>query len=317
MIEDKIIETSIDLFEPNEIYTTNLRDLLLEKLTKRYKNICFSSMLITEIVEIIRYSERYMVDNRLDGGCYVNVQFKARGVVLHKGSVLHGCKVIKITNSNVIVDHKYATGMMVADAKKRVFGLISKDQIVPVVITNVRYNVGKPQISIICTPFTPTTIRQIYYNVNQAMTPEDTDKIDSLLEEYNKELELHKKMETSKSYQFFKDLIYPYKTKQKFTVGVIGSKFTPIKLDIKSILSIKNGYITLPEVSDDIYYSKEKIPSESIYIIDSPYYSALSELMLMKLNHLTMLRGFAEQYDTAEKVKEMLAYWKMCTTLKE
>lgn len=317
MIEDKIIETSIDLLEPVEIYAADLPKLLLEKLNARYKGICYSSMLITDIVEIIRYSDRYLVDNRLDGACYVNVQFRVSGIILNKGEILHGCKVVKITNTNTIINHKYAIGMMIADPKRRMIGLVQENQIIPVIIQNVRYNIGKPQISIICMPYIPVIKILTFYNIQNNLSPEDTDKVDKLLTNITKELELHEKIKTNKSYTFFKDITYPYKTQQKFKLTPLGSAFTPLQLTLQNILSIKEGCITLPEVSDDVYHSKNKSTSDKVHTIDSTYYAAISEMLLEKMSYLTMLRGFTEQYDTPAKVENMLAYWKMCKSLKE
>ena len=317
MIEDKIIETSVDLLEPVDIYTVDLPKLLLDKLIKRYKGVCYSSMLITDVLEIIRYSDRYLVDNRLDGGCYVNVQCKVRGIILCKGEILHGCKVIKITNSNIIIDHKYVTGMMLADPKRRVIVLVRKDQLIPVIVNDVRYNIGKPQISIICIPYIPMPIKQIFYNINDNLSPEDTEKVDDLLTRITDELTIHNNIKNTKSYAFFRDVMYPYKTQQKFNMSPIGSKFNAVNLDIKSLLAIKDGCILLPDLSTDIQHSKNKLDTPNVQIIDSSYYPAISELLINKLNYLIALRGFAEQYDTPEKVENMLAYWKTCMSLKE
>ena len=50
MIVNKILETTIDLFDSAEIYTADVEAMLIKKLEARYKNKCFKSVLITEIL---------------------------------------------------------------------------------------------------------------------------------------------------------------------------------------------------------------------------------------------------------------------------
>jgi DNA-directed RNA polymerase subunit E'/Rpb7 len=316
MFDTKVLETTIDLFDPSEIYATDPVKLIKDKLNARYVGICFSSILITEITDIIRYSDFRLVDNHLNGAAYVDVQFRVKGFMLVKGEVLHGCKVVQITNTGVFIDHPYASGMMQPDTHKRVIGLIRKDQIVPVIVQNVRYNIGKSQISIICTPYIPTVPKVVYYNITDHLSADDTDKVDDLLNRIEEEKKLHESIKSNKSYIFFKNIMYPFKTQQKFTESKIGEKFAPVEETLKSLLTIKDGCLVMPENSSPIYLSKQKLDTDAVQIIDSPYYPAISEMLLQRLMNLTTLRLFTEQYDTVEKTQSMLPYWKVCTSLK-
>ncbi len=130
------------------------------------------------------------------------------------------------------------------------------------------------------------------------------------------EMQLHDKIKTNKSYTFFKNIMYPYKTQQKFTLSQVGSKFTPVELTNRVLNEIDSGSMILPEASDEIYHSKTKLDLDNAQIIDSPVYPALSTMLLLKLNYLTALRGFVEQYSTTEEVEKNIAYWKQCLALK-
>lgn len=317
MLHSKILETSVDLMEPSDIYANDIVKLLMSKLHNRYVGYCFSSMLITKITEIIRHSDRIMVDNRLDGGCYINVQFKVEGHILIQGEILHGATVVQITNSNIIINHKYATGMMMADPKRRVFGLVQKDQTIPVIVQNMRYNIHKPQITIMCTPYTPSPLPQIYYNITEKLTVEDSAKINDILTMLKEEQDKHEQIKSNTSLTFFKNIMYPYKTQQKFTMSPLGNKFKALEITMKQLTELKNVCLILPDASDVIYCSTTKLDNENVQIIDSAAYPAISELLLHQLNYLTALRGFTEVYDTPDKVKEHLAYWKQCISLKE
>lgn len=319
MLITKVLETAVDLFSPEDIYALDLPKLLLSKLNERYANKCYSSILIFKVIEIIRYSDRIMVDNRLDGAAYVNVQFKVEGVILTKGEVLQGCKIVNTTSFGVIIQHSYAVGIMTQDPQKKAIAVLKKDQIVPVIVDDVRYNIGKPQITITCKPYTPQSFPEIFYNINEILSPEDTEKIDLLLTELSDEKKLHTVLKSNKSYEFFKNLIYPYKTIRKFQMSPVGSNFSTVVLELKEILKIRDGCITNVDlnVDDFVVHSKKTINSQDLQIINGPLYPALSSILHHKIQFLRMLREFAEQYDTPEKNQQLMAYWKVCMSLKE
>lgn len=320
MIITKILETSVDLFEPDDIYALDVKKLLLQKLNERYSNKCFSSILITKVIDIIRYSDRIMVDNRLDGGAYVNVQFKVEGIILTKGEVLQGCKIVNIASFGVIVNHSHAVGIMTQDPQKKAISLIKKDQIIPIIVDDVRYNIGKSQITITCKPYTPQPFPEVLYNITEILSPEDTEKIDTILAELGEEEKRHETVKSEKSYEFFKNLIYPYKTVRKFNLSPIGSTFKSVSLVLKDILEIRDGCITSSDITtnDFLVHSKKTYNNSiNLQVINSPLYPALSSIIQQRITYLRMLRGFAEQYDTTAKNQEMLAYWKVCMSLKE
>lgn len=319
MLITKVLETSVDLFSPEDIYTLDLPKLLLEKLNERYANKCFSSILIFKVVEIIRYSDRIMVDNRLDGAAYVNAQFKVEGLILTKGEVLQGCRVSSSTSLGVIIQHPHAVGIMGQDIQKKAITVLKKDQIVPVIVEDVRYNVGKPQITITCKPYTPQPFPEVFYNINEILSPADTEKIDAILAELASEQKLHMPLKSSKSYEFFENLVYPYKTARKFHMSPIGSKFSPIKLDLKEILKVREGCITNADLNTDdfVVHFKKNINSPDLQVINSPLYPAISSILYQKIQFLRMLREFVEQYDTPEKNQPMMAYWMICSSLKK
>ena len=320
MIITKILETSIDLFEPSDIYSLDVKKLLMQKLSERYCNKCFSSILILKILDIIRYSDRIMVDNRLDGGAYINVQFKVEGVILVKGEILQGCKVINVASHGIIIDHPYAFGSMKQDPQKKAIAIIKKDQIVPVIVDDVRYNVGKSRISIMCTTYTPQSFLEILYNITEILSPADTEKLDLLLLALADEEKIHESLNSEKSYDFFKKLIYPYKTQRKFQLSPIGSNFKNIQLTLKNILEIRDGCITNADsaINEFLLHSKKtQITNAEIQVIDSPLYPAIISIIQQRITYLITLRGFVEYYNTIEKNQEMMAYWQVCMSLKK
>ncbi len=316
----KIIETTVDLFKSVDIYAADVKKMITEKLIQRYVGKCFQSMLIQSITNIIRYSDTYLVDNRLDGAAYIDVQFEAEGLVFVKGEVLHGCKVVDITTTGVIVSHKYAGGLLQSDPKKQVIKIIKKDQLIPVIIQAARYTPNQNQITIRGIPYVTMDPSNVFYNITEVLSPADTDKVDALLAELSEEMKLHSGM-TSKSYEFFKELVYPYKTTQKFESSKLSEQFSKVGTELKSILEINSGCIMSPVETYkssglSLYHSKKSAGASYGLVIDSPLYPAILEIITKRLMYLRDLRGFAEQYDAQEKIQENMIYWKVCQSLK-
>ena len=65
MIITKNFQTTIDLDNSNDIYNINKDKIILDKLNERYKNICFQSALILEIVKIFRSKVVDIADNSI------------------------------------------------------------------------------------------------------------------------------------------------------------------------------------------------------------------------------------------------------------
>lgn len=317
MLITKVLETSVDLFDSADIFAVDVKKLLIDKLTARYANKCYMSMLITGIVEIIRHSDRRMVDNRLDGGSTIDVQFKAQGIILVRGEILHGCKVVDISSSKILVDHKYASGMLIPDPKKQVIKIIKKDQLIPVRVNDVRYNVGQSQISVRGMPYSPTVPTNTFYSITKGLSPDQLENIKLLIKEYHTELAKHESLSKSKPYEFFREVIYPYKNQQKFELSKQGAGFTAMDIDDAKLLTYTSGCIVSPsqalKSNEFIYYSNNANSAQ----ISADLYMILADCINRRIIHLMGLRGFAEQYDTPEKTQELVAYWRVCQSLKE
>lgn len=337
MIITKVLQTSIDLFTDADIYSQDIESVLMRKLTDRYVNHCWQSMLITSIKKIVKHSDITMVDNRLDGAAYINVKFEAEGIILVQGEVLHGCKVIEAATTGIIVEHKYAGGLIYPDPRGQAVKLIQKDQVISIIVDKARYNVNQKQISIRGIPFIPLPPSDIYYQITNILSPEDTDKVDYLLNKLNEEMKLHDSIKNEKSYEFFRDLMYPYKSLQKFKETKIGDSFKPVDIDLKAILELHGGCLIAPSASskqDTFLYHSKSVPAPLLDIfvnqtsdaliskqrsilINSEMYPAISDIINRRILYLQALRGFVEQYDTQSKVVERMAYWRVCQSLKE
>jgi hypothetical protein len=327
MIINKVLETTIDLLDPNDIYASNIDNLLMKKLDIRYKNKCYQSILILEIMKIIRRSTIKMVDNRLDGGAYIDVQFEVKGIIFIQGEILHGCKIIEIHSNATIAEHEYAgiklqkeiNLKLQKDIGDAIFKILQVGQKIPVIVQKIRYMPNQSSISMIAIPYLPTISTEVYYEINQGLNPSQTEQIGYILDCIKTEEELHKTVNT-KAYDFFKDILYPYKTNQKYEQSkkVSSLKLIPVSLELKNMLEIDHGIITYPsednKINKRLFWSKNldvDILKDQL-VITSSVYPVLADICNKYLLYLQALRGFVETYPTTENMQELLVYWKLC-----
>jgi hypothetical protein len=109
--------------------------------------------------------------------------------------------------------------------------------------------------------------------------------------------------------------MYPYQKPRKFTSSPIGANFKPIDADEKTLSDIAPGSSIImhdANVEQFAAVSQKSITGS----IEAEAYAALSSILMQRLQYLQALRGFTEQYSTVEKNREMMAYWKVCSSLK-
>lgn len=333
MIVIKIIQTTIDILNPNDIYSSNIEYFITQELEKRYKNRCYLSILITDINKIIRLSSINMVNNRLDGAAYVDVQFEVSGIVFVRGEILHDCKIIEILSNNITAEHKYAGIKILNGINNNIIKILEVGQIIPVIVQNFRYMPNQRTISITAVPFIPYIDEYIiYYNITSPLNPQETDKLIHLLEQVKKEEDMHIEISKIKSYDFFKDILYPYKVNQKFEQSKKASvlNLKSVSFDIKKLLEIKTGLITYPNEDSRsnkrLFWSdkysdykntsvnnnfNEILNADNVLVIDSNLYSVLVDIINKYLLYLQALRGFVDTY-TFDNMNKLVNYWKLC-----
>ena len=325
MLITKKITTSVDLLTPDAIFDPNIEKVIITLLTKRYVGKCFKSMLITAILKIINLSTIKMVSNRLDGGAFVDVTIEVEGIVYSKGEVLHNCKIIEITDMDITAEHKTAGIKIQKDLTSSLFKLLTVGQVIPIIVGMSRYIIDQSSISIIGIPYSPIPIPYRYYNINSEISLDETEILGKMFDMINEEEKLHEKIKKEKTYEFFRDLTYPYKTNQKFESSEKAGKYSlkPSSLELKNILSLKDKVIVYPSEDNKmlkrVFITEKKSLdnlTEHESIIDSSLYMAVADIATRYLQYLLMIRGFIETYPTVESNQKMILYWKTCKMLK-
>jgi hypothetical protein len=297
----KVIETSVDLYDA-EMYVMDIAALLLKKLNARYASTCYLSMFINNVDEIIRYSDIYQVDNRLDGGAYVNVSCKVSGITYVKGEIIHGCQVVHIDVDGMIIKHKHIVGKMYPDETKQAFNVIKKTDIIPIIIDDVTYATGKQEVTVSCRPYTPVASQRVVYRVTSAMTQEQVAKYNILLAQLTSEMERHKSISSAKNYKLFEQIMYPLKTKPVGDGKVI---------TLDDIIQRASCVVSVGEPTDDIFEV-----NGTPLVVD--VYQLVSSVLISKIKYYEALRGFVETYVAIpDKNSSLFAYWRICNMLKK
>lgn len=321
MFITKVLETTVDIFNPIEIYASDIESILTKKLSERYVNRCYQSIYITDVSRIIRRSSIMMVDNRLDGAAYVDVQFEVKGIVLVQGEIIHGCKVIEIHANAITAENKFAGIKLQKEVGGNISKILKVGQKIPVVVQKSRYTPNQSSISVIGTPYIPAKTDEVFYTISKGLDPHETEKLGILMEKVEAEEALHKAISKEKPYEFFKDILYPFKVAQKYdqkkNISDLDFKYVPIEL--KSILNISDGLIVYPSEENKsnkrFLWSKhrdaEKLQTGSL-IISSSLYPVISDIVDKYILYLQALRGFVETYPTPDSMQELLVYWKLC-----
>jgi DNA-directed RNA polymerase subunit E'/Rpb7 len=321
MLVKKILQITIDLISVNDIYNPNKKEMLKSKLELKFKNKCYQSMLIKDILNVLRYSDTKFTDNRLDGSAFIDVTFEVEGLVLVPGEIIYNCKIVDINAFNVIFDMSFASGVLKNNKMpnnedpenlKKLFKILKPNMKIPVIVISAKYMPNKEKISVIGIPYVPYSYPNISYRITSPLNVYDSEKLAGIVDEYKRELEIHKKLSTKSEYAVFNELLFPLKNDK------VNGKFKTLDLNIDKLFEVKTGYIMYPnEYSKNSTISLLYSDNTSEYMtVDNSMVGILNDIISKKILYLQNLRGFIENYDK-EKYQENKIYWHMCMTFKK
>lgn len=322
MIITKRILITIDLGTSEAIYSANRDAIILKIANAKLAKKCYNGSYIVSVDRIIKKGDVVIADNKLDGTSYVDVQLEVKAIVFACGKeILFGQQIEKIEKNGVIILRgPLAAGMIAVTAREReIAKLLAEKQEIPVVVQKAMYVPNYAHVTIYGFPYVPEIPKNVYFKINEDLSAADTDNLIELHNKIEEEELMHKSLDKEK-YAFFQDLMYPFKTQQKFELSPLGSKFTLIPSEnnwIKPFLNISSGYIVAPvEIKNElkIFHSKEK-KIDDVFTVDISLYSALFEILNSRLIHLHNLRGFVENYKDS-KFTQMTPYWKEIQRMK-
>jgi len=323
MIIQKNLETYIDLIEPHDILSANKDDVCIRLLTNKFVNKCYKSCFILKINKIIRTSGRYMTDN-LDGYASICVLFEVDAIVYQENEIINGCQITKIESyGQIYAESQYASIQLKQDQASLI---LKEKNIIPIIVKTVRYFPNKDKISVAGISFIPIFHKLVIYKVKSPLENQYIPQLQAMFDLINDEINKIKKFSTTqtKSYTFFKTLLYPFKKEQQFELNtdVKQFKFKKRNLELKEIMSINNGLICRPveleKYKQQFYYSNlsDKINNDTIIIEDSMFHIAMN-ILNDYLLHIISLRELSEYYSSLEIITKYKDIWTMYKKLKK
>jgi hypothetical protein len=312
MIITKNFQTTINLNDSNEIYSINKDNIILQKLNERYKDTCFQSALILEIIKIIRQSSIRMMDNKMDGGASIDVMFEAKCLILNIGEIVCGVQIFKITNNMITATHNNIA-IIIKKNNNKINKVLQIGQNIPVLVSGVKYNIGNNKISISAYPLSPELLinNKIYFNIIDKIDETEREKLYNIINEINKIKDEINNFDIQ-IISLFKTLLYPYKKKVE-----INKKYNEISIfNLEKLLEIKSGcifYTTEYDKSEEkiLYINEEHEEENNSNIIYNKSYNIISYILNEFLYYFIGLKELTKEYNSIEKIKSINNYWKI------
>jgi DNA-directed RNA polymerase subunit E'/Rpb7 len=328
MLIVKVLETRIDLHDINDMFCADYNKNILEKLKIQYVGKCFKSVLILDILKIIRRSSPMSKNKVLDGSVYIDISFEVSGVVYEKEEVIHNCSIIQINDNGTMHAKSDHASIYIKNSKELADLLIFKkmDKI-PVIVMASRYQIYDTEISISAVPLIPILKKSIIYKIvdyaDKSDKSDDSDKYDYSDKNIKKivdldsikmlESDLLKASKNKTIYNSFRKLLYPLKEYKKVKTGSVKN------ISVEGFSGLKVGDLVYKPIDylDDATFlilgNNHKIEGIELEI-------EKSELEIKLFNdyykNMITLLDFCQVYDTADKVKELNKVWSLFNSLK-
>jgi len=270
MIFEKVFETQINLTNIFDIYSTNLDELLLNKLKEKYENNCYKSSFILTINKIINRSIPTI--NKRSLTAYTNIFIMFEASILHYDylDVILDNLVIDTSNSRIVCKSKNKS--ILINNKNNILDSIKVNQLIPIIVGKCSYTLYKNTISINSYPFIPILENKnnIFYKIDKLTSSEISILNSTIIIDINNEIELMNKILKIKNnrWEYFSKLLYPFKEQlNKNKLSYINHN-NLLDLDSYGIVSLLNEQNLVDHnISIVNYekYSKEIKKDNSIY----------------------------------------------------
>jgi hypothetical protein len=301
----KILESSINIDDPSDIFSNDQNAMIIQKLSDKYVNRCFSSCLVVNINKIIRRSYIYMKET-LDGGAYMNVLFEADVIIYQKNEIISGCQIMKKeTNGIIHLKSEYAGIQLNIRSNMSIY---KEKDIVPVIVKMVRYNPNQNAISVSAFPFIPLEPNVVYYNIVGELTDLQKAELDVIAAQIKEKLTSFEKMTTSdkKIYKFFIELL----NNDKHNI-----KSSALKIKLQDLPKVTSGVIVYPAYPYDVNTVNHIKAGHKDAVDESPYI-IFATMLNQYLSRLQTMSNFLREYPTFTEVQKHKDIWRMYATQK-
>lgn len=286
LLHSAIIEFNVTISNIENIYCKNYNNMLLNYIKSFYEGKCYKSCYIKNINNIVRRSLPKIIRRDLQKCKFrIDVMVDVNIIKYDINDIVVGARVTKCINNTVsdndindiAVGSKISNfGSSISDndsvvmcendhskiliKNNKILSSIKKDQIIPIIVGAISYNIYKDSILINAFPFIPKLKQEIIYKIDKLI---DSDKEYlnqyvlpkvNLINNIKKDIIQNKKMENR--WEYFNNLLYPYKkdlTENYNCVSisdyditgfiVVNSKIRVDKFKIAIIANVEEGYV--------------------------------------------------------------------------
>ena len=321
MILTKVFETKIDLVYSNDTYTQNLDKTLIKVLKNMFEGKCFESSYILNVNRIIKSSEIYMSDN-LDGSASCCCSFECEVFVYIKGEIITGCHIQRIeSGGQTYAESKYCSLQFKQDPALAIY---KENYIVPAIVDKIRYYPNQDKISIGALPFTPIFTPLIIYKITTPLSESDEeDRCISMIYKnisiYEAKIKAFSNVEKN-SYEFFKNLLYPFKKVQSLNKTPKYKDFDIKDFDI--LKTLREGFVCRPveleKFLPKVYYSKKNVENHDVdaQITSNTMFEIIMLMLQDYLQYLILLCEMVQFYPDYKIIERYAKVWQIYNMLK-
>jgi len=289
------------------MYSTDLDATLLEILRKRFVSTCYMGCYITGITRITRRSRVMINSTILDAHGYVSVQFEANVLIYKVGEVIHGAVISQVEANGTIASTKECDIQVKKDRNGFINAVIKEQQVIPIVITHIRYGIGKSRITAVGTPWLPSYTPAVHYVISEGFALDEIAKMNTQLDTM-RQLEADLATYPEKLRKWFTQLVYPFKTQPDMAYRD-AKEFT-----LESMMSIAAGSVVAFPQEDPI---RNRFYVTTTGTMRGTAYTVFSMYITEYIDYMSLLRGFMITYPNTESIMRDAGYWKLCANVKK
>lgn len=297
MIIYKIFDDNINIKNINDIFDKDINSKILMLVQRKYTNICSFDHYIVEVVRLVNRSLIEANQSNLDGSFDMCFQFEAKCIIYNINEIIFNM-TIKDNINNIISCGGNNTSAIIKLNKLNFE--FKKNDIIPIIVRRAKYVTGSNIIQVNAFPFIPIIDnKKIYYKIDN-LSEDVILKLNEFINQYIDVEENIKKDILSKpnnKWNYFKDLMYPFKNKISEPKNNLIDLLEIKKLDNKIIYI--NNELDVADRKINIYSNNTEAPE---YIEDSPFI-ILYDILKKYYLYLQKLNTLATMYNTDEKIK--------------
>jgi len=332
----KQFQTDVNL-SATDTYSSDLDDVVMQKLRTMFENKCYKSSLVIRILRIIERSLWKPSQNLANGSGYVSVTFEVEAVIYNLGDIIVDCTVqTKVRGGGLLCKSDHATIHIKGAVNIRG---IKVGQQIPIKIEGAKYFPRKNNISVNATPYYCPFNFTLYSTDLSKINKEDVEVLERMYAQY-KETQTKFNDLNGKVRDFFLETFYPFTQKYDKFKKEKQQHVKAVDLDdeIKRVLSGPDAkeapmYVfrhPKTDKSDGVFYHMDtkvlegKVPNIpllnpkqfGIRGANKNYATILISYLEKRISYMNMIVELSETFSTEESRRKQKEVWSIYNNAK-